>query len=476
MVDVRAVRMTDCNLTDAAASLLVDSVLGSSATRTLDFKGIEMGANFINSLESALENDPYCLEELGLEGVRAAVSMSYLIRALQPCKNLTYLDLTYNPMHETVAEDVASLVRDTPSLEYLNLSSCQLRGRASEVILDGLMANESVKYLILNTNSFASRDHLLAAKLGRMLQGHPGLLHVNLAHCQLARAEVLYFALCIRDSRNIQGIHLTGNRYSHYDRRLMRALFPAKVRWPQSGPSVPRFEKISARDKVILVMLNRCFLGSIPPPYVPEVGMSAVHTVDEVKSRLRSHGTRSRMKEELEAAEAGLDEVKRAHVGRAKELLVPEGLADVQPASQSGDAQKVGNSGALSTMVRRAGGAAKNRLVTEDSLAEPSTPRQDAEKYNLQRLLNDPDARAYDLFGMLDFYGRKKRCIEMGKPLTNQDKQWYRDQKHRLQQRKHPTGKPGASRVAGRSPGTKSALSPTKRGKLQPGSTLAGRG
>ena len=61
----------------------------------------------------------------------------------------------------------------------------------------------------------------------------------------------------------------------------------------------------------------------------------------------------------------------------------------------------------------------------------------------MQRYLNDPDARTYDLFSMLDFYGRKKRCIEMGKLLTNQDKQWYRDQKYRLQQKKQMRGRLG---------------------------------
>ena len=87
-------------------------------------------------------------------------------------------------------------------------------------------------------------------------------------------------------------------------------------------------------------------------------------------------------------------------------------------------------------MMRRTVGAGRARLVTEDSVTgEPSSQGVDRERHNLQRFLHDPDARTYDLFSMLDFYGRKKRCIEMGKLLTNQDKQWYRDQKHRLAQR-----------------------------------------
>ena len=134
------------------------------------------------------------------------------------------------------------------SLEYLNLSSCGLRSKASGHVLDGLMKNRSIKYLCLNANSFASDDHLLAAKAGRMLQGHPRLLHVNLADCCLVREELIYLTMCIRDSKNIQGIHLTGNSYSHYDRLLMRALLPGKAKWPHP-PASTRFRPGFAGDR-----------------------------------------------------------------------------------------------------------------------------------------------------------------------------------------------------------------------------------
>ena len=75
-------------------------------------------------------------------------------------------------------------------------------------------------------------------------------------------------------------------------------------------------------------MLNRCFLGSIPPPYMPEVGMSAVHTVEDIKGRLRSHEMRTHMQEKIAGADAGIDEVKRAHVGHSRELVL-ERLAEV---------------------------------------------------------------------------------------------------------------------------------------------------
>ena len=64
------------------------------------------------------------------------------------------------------------------------------------------------------------------------------------------------------------------------------------------------------------------------------------------------------------------------------------------------------------------------------------------ERWNFTKYMNDPDARKYDLFSMLDFYGRKRRCLEMGHPLMQQDNHWYRDQKHRLTQRAQRLGQP----------------------------------
>lgn len=67
----------------------------------------------------------------------------------------------------------------------------------------------------------------------------------------------------------------------------MRAMIPCKVRWPVPPATVQKFEKISDRDKVTLIMLNWCIINELPPFHVPELGMTAVHTMDQVKNRLR---------------------------------------------------------------------------------------------------------------------------------------------------------------------------------------------
>ena len=45
---------------------------------------------------------------------------------------------------------------------------------------------------------------------------------------------------------------------------------------------------MAARDKVTLIMLNLCFLQTMPPNYMPEIGLSTVETVEEVRDKIRS--------------------------------------------------------------------------------------------------------------------------------------------------------------------------------------------
>ena len=203
--------------------------------------------------------------------------------------NLIYLDIQKNSIDFQVAEVLGNFIKYSEILEYLDLTRCGLREKSSECVIDGIMKNESIRYLMLGSNSFSSGSYLLAAKLGRMLQGHKELLHVNLEECQLVSEELIYLCMCIRDSKNIQGIHLTGNKFTYYDRRMMRALFPARVNWPLPPSTVQKFEKISTRDKMTLVNLNSMFLMQLPPEYVPEVGMSSVRSPEDMQKKIQSY-------------------------------------------------------------------------------------------------------------------------------------------------------------------------------------------
>ena len=234
-----------------------------------------------------------------------------------------------------MAEDLSNFIKCSEVLEYLDLSSCGLREKASECVIDGIMKNESIKYLMMGGNSFSSRSYLLAAKLGRMLQGHKELLHVNLEECELVSEELVYLCMCIRDSKNIQGIHLTGNKFTYYDRRLMRALFPARVNWPLPPSTVQKFEKISATDKVTLVNLNSMFLMQLPPEYVPEVGMSSVLSAEDMQRKIQSYEKWKDIDENTKKPDKVRDDkdlLKK--LGENFKKLVGDRLAEVEQESQ----------------------------------------------------------------------------------------------------------------------------------------------
>ena len=44
--------------------------------------------------------------------------------------------------------------------------------------------------------------------------------------------------------------------------------------------------------------------------------------------------------------------------------------------------------------------------------------------WSFEKYYNDPDARIYDMFTMIDFYGVKKQMRALGHPLKSDDQKW----------------------------------------------------
>lgn len=272
--------------------------------------------------------------------------------------------------------------------------------------MDALMLNTSIKYLYLKENRFTCKSAIIAAKLGRLLQGHPHLLHVDCSACKLLREELLFIVMCVRDSKNIQGFHLTGNRVKPHDRILMRALLQCKTKWPLPPNFQPKFEKISGSDKITLVMMNLFFMMAVPPSYIAEIGLSEVNSVTEVRERIRSFERRRTFEDEIKWKNE--QEYSRTEV-HYKELI-EKSLEEV-----------------IEAKAKEMELAAKE--AEEKYMATGNMPN------DFKRYYNDPDARIYDMFTMIDFYGRKKRCLQLGHPISKEEDKWYRDQRHRLEQR-----------------------------------------
>ena len=80
---MQQIHMKNCGLSDKSAAAIIDSSLGkNSNVHKIDFTGIEIGPEFVNSLKKVFEQDPKCLRELILSSVKPLVTLGSLFEAL----------------------------------------------------------------------------------------------------------------------------------------------------------------------------------------------------------------------------------------------------------------------------------------------------------------------------------------------------------------------------------------------------------
>lgn len=198
----------------------------------------------------------------------------------------------------------------------------------------------------------------------------------------------------MRDSKNVQALHLTGNYFRAHDRLLMRAILSCKTKWPLPPNFVPKFEKISSSDKVTLVMLNLCFMLAIPPDYMAELGLTEVNNVHDVRQKIRSFERRRLLE----------DEIKWKHT---KEFLKTEVHNKDLLAERAMEADQRLTELTREEEVRRLADEEQNRVQSGYEMFD--------------RYYNDPEARIYDMFQMIDFYGLKRKLLELQVSLTPED-------------------------------------------------------
>ena len=95
-----------------------------------------------------------CLKELILSQVKQSVTLGALFEALTYSHDLQYLDISGNTFNSVAVSNFATFIQGTQTLEYLNISYCELRGMIAELVIEALMLNQSLRYFTLNNNKF----------------------------------------------------------------------------------------------------------------------------------------------------------------------------------------------------------------------------------------------------------------------------------------------------------------------------------
>lgn len=177
--------------------------------------------------------------------------------SLMTCESyLHHLDLSNNGLSYMATKLLGNLIKVTTRLEHLNMANCNLRNSSAREIANALFFNQTIKFLNLSFNCFASKDYELASKLARVIQIHNSLVHLDITSVQLKREESMYIAQCLNDSSNLVCCHLTGNQVDYYSRLYLRSHLNALVQYPEQGTN-HHHSGISAMEKQQIVALNR---------------------------------------------------------------------------------------------------------------------------------------------------------------------------------------------------------------------------
>ena len=62
-----------------------------------------------------------------------------------------------------------------------------------------------------------------------MITRHPTLTHLNIAHTNLKREEMMFIGLSLSTSKTMVSLHLSGQTMPYYERIFLRAVIAARV-------------------------------------------------------------------------------------------------------------------------------------------------------------------------------------------------------------------------------------------------------
>ena len=110
-------------------------------------------------------------------------------------KQLDELDLSFNGMGPIKMELLFSYIKDNKRLQFLNFSHNSL--------IEGMSGN--------NMNQVLETEARVSNYLLHFMNNNKKLIHIDMTATNLSESVILKILLGIKKSKNLQGIHLSGN-------------------------------------------------------------------------------------------------------------------------------------------------------------------------------------------------------------------------------------------------------------------------
>ena len=150
-------------------------------------------------------------------------------RSLSLMKDISVLNMAGCSFNLTTARILAKFVVFSFSIRELDVSHCKISFQASRYIIDALNRNTCIRVFNFSYNDLQTANYEFAIKLASTITRHPTMMHLNVAHTNLKREEVMFVVLALSISKTLVALHITAAGLPYYERIFLRAVIAARV-------------------------------------------------------------------------------------------------------------------------------------------------------------------------------------------------------------------------------------------------------
>ena len=193
------------NNLQSSAGVILQALKGVSNVKVLDLDDNNMSEEVASDLADVIKNNVQ-LEELRLFNNKLQSSCTVILQALKRNSNLKKLNLSDNNMTGKVVYDLADVIANNTSLEWLYLGGNNLQSSAG-VILQALKGVSNVKVLDLNDNNMSEE---VASDLADVIKNNVQLEELHLFNNKLQSSCTVILQALKRNS-NLKKLNLKGN-------------------------------------------------------------------------------------------------------------------------------------------------------------------------------------------------------------------------------------------------------------------------
>ena len=182
--NLQELRIDNNNLGLSAAPIL-KALKGNCNLKMLNLENNDMTEQVAEDLANVIKNNQ-SLEQLYLSNNNFKTSVAVILKALKEKSVLTKLNLNKNLLTGEVAEDLAAFIKNNSSLEWLCIESNRL-GLSAAMVLQALQEHSRLKALNLSDNKLTAH---VAEELASVLENNPSLEDLRIRNNMLGTSTV----------------------------------------------------------------------------------------------------------------------------------------------------------------------------------------------------------------------------------------------------------------------------------------------